>query len=130
MLHPCSYRTGVAVLALLVASAAATAEPAASTLPSLAPLVQLVMPAVVGISVDQKSLDVTDGSDEDDNDIAPDLQRWSPQGTPFDDLLRRSVDVPHGQLGLPDLLQPRQHEVALGSGFIIEIGRASCRERV
>ena len=120
MLHPCSYRTGVAVLALLVASAAATAEPAASTLPSLAPLVQLVMPAVVGISVDQKSLDVTDGSDEDDNDIAPDLQRWSPQGTPFDDLLRRSVDVPHGQLGLPDLLQPRQHEVALGSGFIID----------
>jgi len=98
-------------------------------LPSLAPVVEKVMPAVVNISVVQHAGppgvaqdDEADNGGEDDQDQEPDqLQRpqpGSPQ-TPFDELLRRFFEQQqqnrHGGMQAPS-----RRIMALGSGFIID----------
>jgi serine protease Do len=112
----------------IVLARAAEAPAAASTgTPSLAPLVERVMPAVVNISVDEKSLAADDQDDQDST--PPSQQNWSqqpwsmpgtPQGTPFDDLLRRFFQGQGGGFNAPQMQQPIPHETALGSGFIID----------
>jgi serine protease Do len=112
----------VAISAFLVMSFAlsplAYADPAAVALPSFAPMVKQVMPAVVNISVTEQANAISD-EDGDDQDAGPEqgLPKNFPP-SPFDELLRRffqqqqrqgqSLPVPHGQM------------VALGSGFIID----------
>jgi serine protease Do len=114
---------------------AQTASPRAiAGLPSLAPLVKKVMPAVVNVSAEEKG-DASASNDESDNgdsngdsngggeqgDNAPDQGR-NPgqqlgQNSPFDQLLRKFFEQQ-----MPGLNQaPRDLErVALGSGFIID----------
>ncbi len=98
-------------------------------LPSLSPIIQKVMPAVVNISVVSKGGDMQ--SDEEDatpgnfvrpqafgqNDNGP--QQGFPQ-SPFDEMLRRFFNQqgPNGQQG-PQGPQMGKR-VALGSGFIID----------
>jgi serine protease Do len=98
----------------------------AVSLPSLHPIVDRVMPAVVNVSVRMKSDEVAQAqNDEENNDEPPEATPpGAQQGTPFDDLLRRFF----GERGLPPGLSPhgpRQgpgegEAVALGSGFIID----------
>ena len=97
-----------------------TTVPASATvaLPSFAPIVKQVLPAVVNISVTEQANAVLD-DDSGDQDAGP--NQGLPQGfppSPFDDFLRRffqqqqqqgqGFSMPHGQT------------VALGSGFIID----------
>ena len=97
-----------------------TTAPASATvaLPSFAPIVKQVLPAVVNISVTEQANAVLD-DDSGDQDAGP--NQGLPQGfppSPFDDFLRRffqqqqqqgqGFSMPHGQT------------VALGSGFIID----------
>jgi serine protease Do len=115
-------------------AAAQTAGPhAISALPSLAPLVKKVMPAVVNVSAEET--DATASKDESDNsdnngdqgngdqgdNSSPD-QDQNPgqqfgQNSPFDQLLKKFFEQQ-----MPGLNQaPRDAErVALGSGFIID----------
>jgi serine protease Do len=93
-------------------------------LPSFAPIVDKVLPAVVNISVEQRqSAPIDDeGDDQDDQNDAPDLQGPNAPGpgTPFDQLLRRFFEQQQqGQHGQQPQA-PRQHVTALGSGFIID----------
>ncbi|MGH6991063.1 MAG: DegQ family serine endoprotease, partial [Stellaceae bacterium] len=93
-----------------------TATPAPSpivSLPSLAPLVKKVMPAVVNISAQEKPPAATGKSGHSaDPGHAP-----SGQNSPFDQLLRRFF---HQQMpGLGERQQDLER-VALGSGFIID----------
>src|SRR5579863_7810123 len=98
----------------------AAASPLAAALPSFAPLVKKVMPAVVNISATLKQDAVpSDDSDSDQDQSGPDAGpgpfRNFPQ-SPFDEMLRRFFE----QQGRP---MPREHAertVALGSGFIID----------
>ena len=121
MSHHHSMRAAVmtAFLAMSFALAPlAYADPAAVALPSFAPIVKQVMPAVVNISVTELANAIS-GDDGDDQDASPDqgLPKNFPP-SPFDELLRRffqqqqrqgqGLPVPHGQM------------VALGSGFIID----------
>ncbi|MGE5270064.1 MAG: DegQ family serine endoprotease [Thiohalocapsa sp.] len=82
-------------------------------LPSLAPLVEHVLPAVVNISVelgtDQASLS-DQSADERDQ---PGDQPGDESGGPFDQFLRRFFE----HRGMPQL---NRHVMALGSGFIID----------
>ena len=73
-------------------------------LPSLAPLVERVSPAVVTISA-QMSREVAARSDQPGEE--------SDQSTPFDDLLRRFQNR---------MRSPEREVVGLGSGFIIDAG--------
>jgi serine protease Do len=84
-------------------------------LPSLAPLAQHVLPAVVNISVElnqQTAMQNQSGADQGSSgDSGLPLQ---PEGTPFDQFLRRFFQNPFMAPG------PGRHLVALGSGFIID----------
>ena len=108
-------------------------------LPSLAPVVDKVLPAVVNISVVQRAGAENPGDDESDNggggggddqdqggdpdqDQAPDQLQRPGQGnpqTPFDELLRRFFEQQqqnrHGGMQAPS-----RKITALGSGFIID----------
>jgi serine protease Do len=100
----------------------------AAALPSLAPLVNKVLPAVVNISATEKGdAEVSDESDNDDNDQSQNQdqdqdrdqsqnQNQLGQNSPFDELLRKFFEQQQPNSG------KRQHEerVALGSGFIID----------
>ncbi len=105
------------------AGEAAPASPVAGLLPqqSFAPLVKRVLPAVVNISVTEKS-----GAN-----VASDQLPESFRGTPFDDLLRRFFDEhgggEHGggQSGPHRFSEGPGEEggvqrIALGSGFIVD----------
>jgi serine protease Do len=96
----------------------ATPTTQALPLPSFAPLVKKVMPAVVNISVQEKA-EAANGDardqDEQDQDFNPD-QNFPP--SPFDEFLRKFFE----QQGRGGVRPPQQHvqRLALGSGFIID----------
>jgi serine protease Do len=114
-----------ALLAALPAAGDAPAGSVADRLPSLAPIVDKVLPAVVNISVVQKLTNGPDDSDDsqqgdnDDQDQGQG-QRPGPQ-TPFDEFLRRFFEQQQQQNrhGGP-MPFPGQKVMSLGSGFIID----------
>jgi serine protease Do len=112
--------TGVGLsLALApLAWAEAPAPQAAGTalpLPSFSPLVKKVLPAVVNISVVEKS-DVADDAEQDSDQGG---QQGAPS-SPFDEFLRRFFEQQgQGFPGMPMHPRPEQR-MALGSGFIID----------
>ncbi len=96
-----------------------TQQQTAQALPSLAPIIQKVMPAVVNISVTMKG----DAAMGDDDDAGPDNQSdngGTPNfpASPFDELLKKFFE----QQGRgPNMQRPQiGKRVALGSGFIID----------
>ena len=90
------------------AALADTAEP----LPSFAPMVERVMPAVVNISVVEKAgaAPVADEQEQEQDDQPQ-------QGTPFDDMMRRFFEQQQRGQQAPG---PKPQMMALGSGFIID----------
>jgi serine protease Do len=86
------------------------------TLPSLAPLVKKVLPAVVNISAEEKAPAAETGKGNGTGDSGQDQGQLG-QNSPFDELLRRFF-----QQQMPGLGEPQQNldRVALGSGFIID----------
>ncbi|MGO8914877.1 MAG: DegQ family serine endoprotease [Stellaceae bacterium] len=97
---------------------------AAAQLPTFAPLVKKVMPAVVNISVTEKAGTPADDEQDADNDQGGPQQGMP--NSPFDEFLRRFFEQQgqgHGQ-GFPGMpMRPTPHaeqRVALGSGFIID----------
>jgi serine protease Do len=100
--------------------AAAADAPLVTGLPSFAPLIKKVMPAVVNVSATLKSdatlSDDVQGGDDDQDQNGPQMgpQEGFPQ-SPFDEMLRRYFQQ-QGHAA------PREtgHAVALGSGFIID----------
>ena len=97
--------------------ASSEAPAAAGLLPqqSFAPLVKRVLPAVVNISVTEKS-----GAN-----VASDQLPESFRGTPFEDFLRRFFDEHGGQIDPHRFFEGPGEEggvqrIALGSGFIID----------
>src|SRR5580658_2380399 len=99
--------------------------PATVSLPSFAPLVKKVMPAVVNISVTERAGTPTGDDQDQDQDQNQDLgpgQGEGPQqgfpSSPFDEFLRRFFE----QQGQPFRNMPQRNlqRVALGSGFIID----------
>jgi serine protease Do len=103
--------------------------PATMSLPSFAPLVKKVMPAVVNISVTERAGTPTgDDQDQDQDqdqgqnqDLGPGQGEGPQQGfpsSPFDEFLRRFFE----QQGQPFRNMPQRNlqRVALGSGFIID----------
>ncbi len=122
--------TGVVWAALILAPALCIAQTPAETgpkggsnltrqtqneidiaLPSLAPLVERVMPAVVNISVELKEQATTQGEGKTGNESASPL---GPSGTPFDQFLKRFFEQPF------QFRNPAEKVMALGSGFIID----------
>src|SRR5512146_2969846 len=101
---------------LAQAETASPSAPLVSALPSFAPLVKKVMPAVVNISASLKpGTDQSEDPGDDQEQSGPDSGQGFPQ-SPFDELLRRFFE----QQGRP-MPRPRsEHTVALGSGFIID----------
>jgi serine protease Do len=91
------------------AALADTASPQ-EQLPSFAPMVEKVMPAVVNISVVEKA-GAAPVADEQEQDDQPQ------QGTPFDDLMRRFFEQQQPGQQAPG---PKPQMMALGSGFIID----------
>ena len=100
-------------------------------LPSFAPIVDKVLPAVVNISVVQKAgsgggddqADQGGGGDDDDqDDPSPQLQGPGGQGTPFDEFLRKFFEQQQGRggKGSPHAAPNNQKVISLGSGFIID----------
>src|SRR5215470_15596450 len=84
-------------------------------MPSLSPLVKKVLPAVVNISV----LERADASDQTaDEGDGSDFQ-GVPQGSPFDEFLKKFFEDRGINPGKP-IPQPRAQRMALGSGFIID----------
>jgi S1-C subfamily serine protease len=81
------------------------------SLPSLAPLVERVTPAVVNISVELKEQSATKSEGDMGNESASPL---GPGGTPSDQLLKRFFEQPFQSRN------PAEKVMALGSGFIIE----------
>ncbi len=86
---------------------------AMAAMPSFAPLVKRVMPAVVTVAVFERA---ASASEDEDDATSPERMPGAPV-TPFDDFLRRFFEQ-RGQGGLPTL--PNQRRIALGSGFIID----------
>jgi Trypsin-like peptidase domain len=80
-------------------------------LPSLARLVERVMPAVVNISVDLKEQVAAEGEGNTGDESASPLR---PNGTPFDQFLKRFFEQPFQSRN------PAEKVMALGSGFIID----------
>jgi len=127
---------GLAASPFIIRYDSATAQTApspqtATALPSLAPLVKKVLPAVVNISAVEKGDAVAMGDDSDDNqdeDAGPNQgqrPQFGQQGSPFDELLRRFFEQQgQGQgegHGFGGGQAPHNAErVALGSGFIID----------
>jgi serine protease Do len=99
-------------------------------LPSLAPIVERVLPAVVNISVVQQAgasdpqeqnddNDDNDDQDQDQNQATPGAPGGGGQQTPFDELLRRFFEQQQqGRHGAAPV--PNRKVTALGSGFIID----------
>jgi serine protease Do len=116
--HPAAF---AACLALGLALAPlAYADPASVALPSFAPIVKQVMPAVVNISVTEQASAMADG-DGDDEDSGPNQglpQNFPP--SPFDELLRRFFQQQQHQGQGQGFSAPHGQMVALGSGFIID----------
>jgi serine protease Do len=83
---------------------------AAIALPSFAPLVEHVLPAVVNISVEltEQAAAQEEGDAQGDGGLAPSV----PGGTPFDQFLRRFFENPYRN--------SREKTIALGSGFVID----------
>ncbi|HLJ64528.1 MAG TPA: DegQ family serine endoprotease [Stellaceae bacterium] len=102
--------------------AAAQARTELTSLPSFAPMVKKVMPAVVNISATQKP--GTPSDEEEDQDAAPDegpTPGFPP--SPFDEFLRKFFNQRQGQNGLGQNGQgpgANVQRIALGSGFIID----------
>ncbi|MGO8915075.1 MAG: trypsin-like peptidase domain-containing protein, partial [Stellaceae bacterium] len=86
---------------------------AMAAMPSFAPLVKRVMPAVVTVAVFERA---ASASEDEDGATSPERMPGAP-ATPFDDFLRRFFEQ-RGQGGLPTL--PNQRRIGLGSGFIID----------
>src|SRR5580700_1217284 len=80
-------------------------------LPSLAPLVERVTPAVVNISVELKEQAATQSEGDTGNESASPL---GPGGTPFDQFLQRFFEQPF------QFRNPAEKVMALGSAFIID----------
>ncbi len=110
-------------LALVLAPYARAEDAASSTnlvqMPSLAPLTKKVLPAVVNVSVVEKA-GADDQTADDSEDASPGQVPNLPQGTPFDDFLRKFFEQQGINPGQPG--QPQQHaqRMALGSGFIVD----------
>ena len=114
-------------LALAPLAWAETAAPAplpqmsspSAPLPSFAPLVKKVLPAVVNISVTEKAN--APEEDEQDMDSEQGPQRGMPS-SPFDEFLRKFFEQQgQGMPGVPPTRpSPNLQRVALGSGFIID----------
>jgi serine protease Do len=105
-------------LALAPLAMAQSASPMVA-LPSFAPMVKQVMPAVVNISVTEKSGAQASSDDGDDDDSGSGLgapQNFPP--SPFDEMLRRFFDQ-QGRQGHA-IPTPHGQRIALGSGFIID----------
>ena len=101
----------------------------AQDLPSFAPIVDKVLPAVVNISVVQKAgtggddqSDQNGGDDDDqDQDQGPQLQGPGGQGTPFDEFLRKFFEQQQGRGSRsPHAAPSNQKVISLGSGFIVD----------
>jgi len=100
------------------------ANPSLVQLPTLAPLVKKVLPAVVNVSVTMKA-DAPQGQDDADNgdngdndqDLGPDTPGQGFPPSPFDEFLRKFFQQQQGGHGQPE---PQAQRVALGSGFIID----------
>jgi serine protease Do len=93
--------------------------PGTVALPSFAPIVKQVLPAVVNISVTQQANAALGDDDGDDQQAGP--NQGMPQGfppSPFDDFLRRFFQQQQQQG--QGFAVPRGQSVALGSGFIID----------
>ncbi|HTH96510.1 MAG TPA: DegQ family serine endoprotease [Stellaceae bacterium] len=92
----------------------------AARLPSFQPMVKKVLPAVVNISVVEKTAtsDGSDGDSGDDGDGMPPGMMGPGTGTPFDEFMRRFFQ--QQQQGQTPNMAPGQHVIALGSGFIID----------
>jgi serine protease Do len=111
--------------AVPVANLTQQAQQLSPGLPSLAPIVQKVMPAVVNISVTLKS--DAGGDDQDDQNATPQRDDQDGAGgdaapsfpaSPFDQFLKRFYDQqPQGQGQNRPQIGKR---IALGSGFIID----------
>jgi serine protease Do len=111
-----AFAVGLAPLA--EADTATPAPPLAAALPSFAPLVKKVMPAVVNISAALKP-GADEGDDQGDEQDQADPDNGPQQGfppSPFDQLLRRFFE----QQGRPMPRERTEHTTALGSGFIID----------
>ncbi|MDE2166361.1 MAG: DegQ family serine endoprotease [Alphaproteobacteria bacterium] len=98
---------------------ARAAEPAIIQIPSFAPIVKRVLPAVVNISVTEKSdFASNDNGDDGDQGLGPNanpFQGFPP--SPFDQFLRRFFQQQQRQFQEPN---PGVQRIALGSGFIID----------
>jgi serine protease Do len=109
------------------AQVSAPAGPVIVQLPTLAPLVKKVLPAVVNVSVTMKA-GAPGGSDEEDQDNDQDQDQMAPPDgggampqSPFDEFLRRFFEQQNPGGGGRAPQQQRQAErMALGSGFIID----------
>jgi len=114
----------LALAPAVLAQATAPAAPAIVQLPSLAPLVKKVLPAVVNVSVQMKAGAPGDEDQDQDQDqdqgqdqgpqAGPGPDQGGPQ-SPFDQFLRRFFHDQPGGGGMP-----RAERMALGSGFIID----------
>src|SRR5690348_836748 len=119
-------------LALAPAAWAQTASPApllqpqvpGSALPSFAPLVKKVLPAVVNISVTERANAPDGDEDQDaDSDTPGGGGGGGPQGmpgSPFDEFLRKFFEQQGPGRGNPMRPGPGIQRLALGSGFIID----------
>ncbi len=104
------------------AAADSTAESLPDRLPSFAPMVERVLPAVVNISVVQKIGGSQDDAESDEQPDGEDQDQSPHNGpqTPFDDFLRRFFEQQQqNRHGVP-VPVPGQKVMALGSGFIID----------
>jgi serine protease Do len=115
-------------LALAPAAWAQTASPApllqpqvpSSALPSFAPLVKKVLPAVVNISVTERG-NAPDGDEDQDADAdTPGGGSQGMPGSPFDEFLRKFFEQQGPGRGNPMRPSPGIQRLALGSGFIID----------
>src|SRR5215469_5823932 len=113
-------------LALAPAAWAQTTAPApllqaqapGAQLPSFAPLVKKVLPAVVNISVTERA-NAPDDEDQDTESDAPGAPQGMP-GSPFDEFLRKFFEQQGPGRGNPMRPSPGIQRLALGSGFIID----------
>jgi serine protease Do len=81
-------------------------------LPSLAPLVERVMPAVVNISVELK--EQAAATQDEENTGKGGASPFGPSGTPFDQFFKRFFEQPNQSRN------PAEKVMALGSGFIVD----------
>src|SRR5579883_2383961 len=118
------FAVGAVFSVALAATPMAIAQAQAPTtaivpMPSFAPMVKKVLPAVVNISVTEKSdMASSDGDDEDQQFGQNDnpFQGFPP--SPFDEFLRRFFQQQQRQFGQSPI--PQGQRIALGSGFIID----------